>query len=349
MLTILVAGSVGQAATPKLKAKTTQGYVEAISMDGSLVAYDVKGALQGPACNRLFAWDVQPNGRTVKLSGAGTCAADETSTGAGVWQIAVAGDRVAWLVNTGGNTESTDELYTSSLAKPKEARVAEATRFGDVDCRLPGPRIGGLVGDVDLLAVNLWTDTAPDPRSCEEEVTQASLRTITGTSLTTIARGTAAWLARSAGLGRIAVQRADDTVALYSKSGRLLHELTPSSVSEVAMRKDYVVVLTTTKTLEVFSATTGRLRFRREVPAGAAHLDVYDGVAVYAVGRRVRAIELVTGKSATVVTAPRPVVGLALEGPGAVYAFNSLYTTRKGEVGNVVFVPFERLRAALSP
>jgi hypothetical protein len=344
---LLALGSVGLGAPPGVVAKTTQGYVEAISMDGPLVAYDARGALQGPPCNRLFAWNVRTD-RALKLSGRGTCSADETSTGAGVSEIAVAGDSVAWIVNQGGNTESTDDLYTASLANPREVRLASALRTGDVDCALKGRSIGGLAGDADVLAVNMWTSVAGAPGSCDTEVTRASLRTITGTSMKTIASGADVLLAESVDTGRIAIRRIDGTVALYSKSGRPLREVSPSSVKEVALSFDPLVVLTAAKTLEVFSARTGSLLFRRKVAAAAAQLDVHAGIAVYAVGRRVHAIKLDTGKSATVATAPRDVVALALEAPGAVYAYNSLYTQRTGEVGNVRYLRFDRLRAKLS-
>ncbi|HEU0303269.1 MAG TPA: hypothetical protein VFR32_01680 [Gaiellaceae bacterium] len=346
-LVFLLPGAAVLGAPPKVMAKITQGYVAAISMDGPLVAYDVEGALQGPPCNRLFVWHVH-TGSAKKLSGQRTCSADDSSTGAGVSQIAVAGSRAAWLVNQGGNTESTDDLYTASLAKPKEVLLASTRRTGDVDCVLTGRVIGGLVGDTDVLAVNMWSSVAGDPDSCDTNVENVSLRTIGRTSTRTIATGTDAWLADSADLGRIAVRRADGTVALYTKSGRLLRAVTPSSVKEVALRKDYVVVLTTARTLEVFSAVTGSLLFTRKVAGGAAHLDVHAGLAVYTTGRRVRTTELATGKSAVVATAPRDVIALALEAPGAVYAYNSLWTRAKGEIGNLVFLRLSELRAALS-
>jgi hypothetical protein len=333
-------------AAPPGLTQTTRGYVAALDMDGALVAYDVEGALQGPPCNRLFAWNVK-SGRQVVVSGKRTCSADDTSTGGGVTEIAVAGSRVAWLVNQGGNTESNDYLYTSSLLSPKERLIATAARTGDVDCVLEGRAIGGLVGDADLLAVNRWTSVAGDRNSCETGVSAATLRRIRTSGTTPIAAGSDAWLAQSADLGRIAVERADGTVGLYSRTGRLLREVTPSSVREVALQGNQLVVLREANTLQIFNATTGAAQFARNAVAGAAQLAVHSGVAVYSVGRRVYAIELATGRSAVVATAPRPVVGLALEGPGAVYAYNSLYTTAKGEVGNVVFLPFDRLHRRL--
>jgi hypothetical protein len=341
-----MAGSTSLAARPDVTVKRTNGYIGAIAMDGSRIAYDVKRALQGPECNRLFVWDVN-TGRTVLVSGRGTCSADDTSTGAGVSQIAVARSRIAWLVNWGGNSESSDELFTASLSRAREARIASALRTGNVDCVLEGTEIGGLVGDGDLIAVNMWRRVRSSGGQCATRVTQASLRLIEGTSTRPIATGASAWLARSSDLARVAVHRADASVAIFSRSGSLLREVKPSSVSEVVLRKDYLVVLTRAQTLEIFNAVTGARLFTRRVPLETARLDVDSGLAVYAVGRRVHAMNLRTGRSAVVATAPRRVIGLALEAPGAVYAFDSPYRQRR-EIGNVVFRPFRLLRAAVS-
>jgi hypothetical protein len=178
-------------------------------------------------------------------------------------------------------------------------------------------------------------------------VTQASLRVIGGTSTRAIATGSNAGLARSADLGRIAVQRADESVAIFSRRGGLLQEVRVSSVSEVVLRKDYLVILTRAQTLEIFDAASGEHLFTRRVPPGAGRLDVHSRLAVYAVERRVHAMNLRTGRSAVIATAPRDLVGLALEAPGAVYAFDSPYA-RGSETGNVVFRPFRLMRAAVS-
>jgi hypothetical protein len=113
------------------------------------------------------------------VSGKGTCGADSTSTGAGVRELAVAGPRVAWIVNLGGNTQSGDSLYTASLA-------------------------------------------------------------------------------RSADLGRVAVLRPDGTVGLYAASGMLLRAVSPCA-KDVALRKDYLVVLPKAGTLEISKRQYRRL------------------------------------------------------------------------------------------
>ena len=59
--------------------------------------------------------------------------------------------------------------------------------------------------------------------------------------------------------GRIAVLRPDETVGIYSAHGALLRLITPSSAREIAFGGGRLVVLTETKTLEVYDAQSGAL------------------------------------------------------------------------------------------
>ena len=126
-------------------------------MDGPRLAYAVSGG--GGGCTKVFVWNVKTQSAAV-VSGKGTCGADSTSTGGGVTEIAVAGTRLAWIVNLGGNTESDDSLYTSSLPGWQERRVTSVTRTGNVDGTLKGSWLTGLVGGGDRIALNQFTTDA---------------------------------------------------------------------------------------------------------------------------------------------------------------------------------------------
>jgi hypothetical protein len=324
------AGSAGPVAT----VKNTKGWIESIGMDGSRLAY----AVRGDTCTKLFVWNVVTNGGAL-VSGKQTCAADSTSTGAGVREIAVAGLRIAWIVNTGGNTESDDDLYVASLPKPKERRLVSALRTGDVDGALAGGWIGALVGDRDVLAVNTWKTDATGG------VTTAALRRIGNGSLTTISSGLQSYRVASADAGRIAVVRQDGTVALYSRTGTLLRAIVPSSLKEVALQGGDLAVLTKTRTVEVYSAATGKRRATWPVKPGAARLDLAAGRAVYAVWRTVHLLRLADGKDVALPAASRAIEGLEIETPGIVYAYNTVKKAR--EVGNLAFVPMSKATALL--
>jgi hypothetical protein len=274
------------------------------------------------------------------VSGKGTCQADITSTGAGVRELAVAGSRVAWIVNQGGNSEKDDYLYTALLPKPKERKLAYGLRVGGGAYDEPwvGGWIGGLTGAGAVLAVNQWTTTQGGV------VDTARLRTI-ASGLHTIATGSQTLQAGSTDGKRIAVLRQDGSVALYSTSGKLLRRVQPSAPKEVALGGGYLAVLTKANTIEVYSASTGKRLFTRHPAKGATSLDVEGGIAVYAApkagGRQVRTVHVLrlkTGKDTVLTTQARGVLDVQIEAPGVAYA---VYTT--GYRGAVVFVPMNRV------
>ena len=93
-------------------------------MDGSLVG---TGYLSTRPCDSVFAWNVLSGVRT-QVSGAATCGEGPTSTGSGVTEVAVAGQRLAWLVNEGGNSEQSERLYSAIL--PTRPSGATTPRCG---------------------------------------------------------------------------------------------------------------------------------------------------------------------------------------------------------------------------
>ena len=333
LVAALVLALPAQAAGPRVK--NTKGAIESLAMDGPRVAYAVAG---GSGCTKVFVWNVRSEGAAV-VSGPKTCNADNSSTGAGVREVAVAGLRVAWIVNQGGNTESIDYLYTATLGGAKERLVATAFRSGDVDGTLTGAWMNHLVGAGGDIALNrLTTDSA-------ETITQASLQRL-DSGLVTVALRPASLYTASVDLGRVAVLRTDQKVAVYDvHSRRLVLTIAPSSAKEVALGKDYAVVLTRTKTLEVYNSHTGALLRTWPVAAGASRLDVHSGIAVYAVGRTVFAIRLTDGRDAPIATAPRAIEGLEIEAPGIVYAYNTFRALN--EVGNLGYVPLTQANALL--
>jgi hypothetical protein len=316
LLLALPASSPAQAPT----VKQTRGWIETLAMDGSRAAYAVDG---GAGCTKVFVWDVRTGGGAV-ASGQGTCAADSTSTGGGVTQIAVAGNRLAWTVNQGGNTESDDSLYTATLPAARERLLVTTVRTGDIDGTLTGGWIGGLVGSGDRIAVNRWTTDGQG----------------------NVVSGLPTLHAQALDQRRVAVLRADGKVALYdADTGRMLLTVAPSSARQVVLRKDYIVVLTRTKTVEIFNSRTGAPVRTLPVAAGARQLDVHSGIAVYAVGRNVHVLRLGDGATDVIARAPRAIEGLQIEAPGIVYAYNTVRGLN--EVGNLAFVPLAKVNATL--
>jgi len=328
----LVLALSAAAANPSVQAtKPARGHVEGIAMDGTRVAYDVQGDLPR-RCNSVFVWNVL-TGKTTRVSGKGTCDADNTITsGAAVQRLAVAGTRVAWIVEQGGNTEADDYLYTAKLPRPREHRLAFARRTGSMlDPSFVGGWIGGLVGDRGLVAVNRWTTNRSG------DVVDARLELAGPRALKLLVPGPASLEARSADLGRVAVLRSGGTVAVYSASGELLQTIVAPAADEVALAGDYLAVLTRKGRLETYSASSGDHLRTWPVQSSAAHLDLYGRIAVYSTSGGVRVLRLTTGKSA-VVARTRGQAEVQIEAPGLVYAVKS----------TLYFVPHARVLAALS-
>ncbi|HEY7017037.1 MAG TPA: hypothetical protein VH297_01095 [Gaiellaceae bacterium] len=337
LATLLLATFAGSAAAakrpplPKPKTRTTPGRIEALAMDGTRVAYDVAAGTGAKArCNTVYVWNVARKSAT-RVSGRPTCGADSTSTGAGVRELALAGGRAAWIVNQGGNSESGDYLYVSSVARPGEHVLATAFRTGDTSGVLTGNWLGGLVGAGSFLALDHW---ATDSNGA---ITTARLRRV-GSRLGDLAEGAETMTARSTDGRQVAVLRTDGTVGLYSTHGALLRTVMPSSAVEVALRRDYLAVLTTARTVEVFNSHSGRKLRSWHVAAGAAHLDISSGLAAYAAGSRVHVVRLSTGKSVFGARAGAPVSAVALEPAGLVYA-----SGRGERPARIVYVPMGRV------
>jgi hypothetical protein len=323
-------------APTRTKVRPVNGTIEALAMDGPRVAYDVRHAI---GKNEVVVWDVN-TGKATKVSGKFTAAADVTSTGRGVSELAIAGPRVVWIVNHGGLTESDDYLCGSWLVKPKEQKLATAVRTGDIDGVLTGKWIGGLVGSVGLVAVNRWTTDSTGA------VTKGGLDRIGAVRLTRVASGPDTLWAQSADTfpARIAVAHADGTVAIFSATGRKRLTMTPSSTRRVALHRERLVVMTKARTLEVYDTRTGNLvktwPLKSPLPpeAQGGELDVEGNIALYTVGRELRVLSLRTGKDRVLAKRSRAIRFAQIESPGAVFV--------AGEM--LVYVPFARVAAVLS-
>jgi hypothetical protein len=345
----LVASAAGTTA-PQTPVRHLQVGVAALAIDGDRVAYDASSWLVAkPAPNKVFVWNVR-TGKTIKVSGGMTAAADTSSTGAGVFQLALAGSRVAWLMNEGGNLEGDDYLFTSSTTGPEEHQVASAIRTG-TSCpgrsasSCAGKWLGGLVASGNVIAANRWTTDATGA------VTTGQLDVLGGARLKEVATGANTVQAAVAGGGRVAVLHADGTVALYSLAGReLLTVNTPADTEAVALQGKSLVVATKSRQLEVYNAGTGSLR--KTLTAGGSkqprNLEVQDNIAIYTTGTagELHAVNLSTGKD-RVVAEPHGGVDLArMDGAGLVYADNGF--ERNFGKATLVFLPFARIKAAVS-
>ena len=151
------------------------------------------------------------------------------------------------------------------------------------------------------------------------------------------------------------------SIGVYSPTGTLLREIVPSSAKEVALSGDRLVVLTETKTFEVYNWRTGALIHTWPVAAKtprlqAGHLAVYGELATYSVDprqswtRSVHVLQLATGKDVVLATARGSAHRDAAIGPrGLVYVVTYYKHNRIGQQqhGKLVLVPLAKVLAAV--
>ncbi len=340
----LVASAAGTTAAPTKQVKLRQP-VGALAIDGSNVAYDLDNQAHSTATDKVRVWNVR-TGQTVTVSGKKTAAAGGVG-GDGVFQLAIAGSRVAWLVNEGGNLESADYLFSSSVTQPKERQVASALRNGDGGCsgRNPigctGAWLGGLVGSGNTIALNRWTTDATG------HMGSGGLYTLSGTQTKPVATGTSTVQAVSSDAGREAVLRSDGSVAVYSKSGSVQANVTPPTAMGVALSGKNLVVLSKGRKIEVYDAQNGSLQKTLSTlgKGGPENLDAQGNIATYTSNSSVRAVNLSSGKDRVVGTLGNRIAFARIDSAGLAYVANGV----RGSYGKatLVFKPMASLKAAV--
>lgn len=355
-LTLVLAQS-GAAKPSAPKVKQTAKPVAALAMDGPRVAYASGG--------KIYIWNVD-NGATSVVKGV------YSKYGA---EVAIAGRRIAWVTRyVIGNTYQTSEFLYTAPAGGKARLLRAARRYAGSEIgEWYGGWIAGAVGSGGTLAVSTWWSHG---RVC----TGQRLSLVTPTGLKQIATGPGAIMAASADGSRIAVLRNPDewpyaggaptpavTVGIYSSFGTLLREIVPSAAREVALTGDRLVVLTETKTLEVYAWKTGTLLHTWPIAKTtprlhAGHLAAYGQLATYSVdprqasSRSVHVISLATGKDVVIGTGRSGSLGYygrdaAMSARGLVYVVTYHEHGRLGtpQHGRLVFVPTAKLLAAVAP
>jgi len=334
--------AAGSTSKSRPKIRHIQGRIEALALDGSRIAYDV--GPQGVA-NKVLVWNVS-TGKTTTVSGKHTRSADDSSTGSGVIQLAIAGSRVAWLVNVGGNTEGDDYLYSSSVTKPKEREVATEQRLGEScpgrsQTNCAGQWLGGLVASGNLIALNRWTTDAAG------SVIDGGLYVLSGTTMKTVANGGITVEAASADGGRVAVLHPGIGVVVYSSAGMFLLTVSVPSAAATALGGHNLAVLTTTRQLEIWDTRTAKLRKTFAVAGSPkqppGNLDVQGNIAIYATGPSLHAVNLSSGKDRAIGKLRGSVAFAHVSSAGVVYS-----TGRFRSKGTLVFLPFARVAAAVS-
>jgi hypothetical protein len=352
------AGPASAAAPPPARTLTLSGPVGPIAMDGPLVAagYGVDGCEP-----TVLTWNVETGART-RLRGHGDCAD-------GLSDIAVAGTRVAWMSTWLGNADAEDQLFTASLSHPDGRRVMVADRSGSLgDGWLEGSWAGGLVGDGSRLLFGAWETSFEDAANCDpvNEHPTASCQVDVGGARLHVVGGAAEPFLPFAGAHAVSPQAMDSgrtvalvddgRIAVFGASLGVARVIRPvrqvagldcgSSTSGlgsgiVGLRRTRFAFISTSRTLDVYDALTGRLVHGYPVPQAmlpcGAHVDLYYGYAVYAGEHGLHVLKLSTGRDRVVATSASAFTRFQIDAPGLVFATG-------GHRGALHFLPFSQLR-----
>ena len=124
--------------------------------------------------------------------------------------------------------------------------------------------------------------------------------------------------------------------------------MTPPSALDVALAGKYLLVLTKTRTLELYDSRTGAHRKTLLVSGRGTpqNLDVQATLAVYTVGRELHVLNLATRRDGVLAKPSRGIDFAQIEAPGVVYAGN--VPNAGAGAGTLVYVPLARVAATVS-
>jgi hypothetical protein len=296
---------------------TVAGEIADIAMDGPRVAIAVRGL--GAECDRVMFWNI-PWQYVSRLTEEDELTCRQTHGRARIGTVAVGGIGAEWTTATG----RLERVLSATIVDCVERIIATA-RGHDSD-------LVSLAADGGLLA---YAVSYGPGAGGSVGVVGAQMRA------KTISTRLSAPLAVHVDAGRVAVLGADGQVELISARGQLLQTFWPTAPTAVALRGDRLLVLTRDARLEVFDALTGESLATWSVPRGLSPaLDAHFGVAVVTNRSTVFAVDLDTGRVATLVKTPGRVTA-EIEAAGVAYGY-----TARGR-GHVRFVSFAQIEAAL--
>jgi hypothetical protein len=341
------------------------GPVRELAADGGRVAILLRTSRPNCAQDRVAVWG--PSTRTLVPIGAAPCARS-TSTGTGLFGVALAGTRVAYVQFAGGNAREL-ELRLATLAQPRPATVASAAFGLDAE---QGTYIGRLAGDGALLAFDWWSLCRPcadvnptGPRGSVWRIVPAGSACPDGglgsrrrCALVQAALGRLRLLAVGGGL--VALKAADGSLVVTSAAGavRSAVPFAPGQLRAARIDGDgkTIVALVSSGGRNTLSVLTPAGTVRRTIPLRATKTagddpcgdpegcsvpalrleDLHAGVAVYVLGRDLHLVDVTTGRDRKIRVPGGGPVHAQLEAPGLFYSYQPASSRNRGRVA---FVP----------
>jgi hypothetical protein len=368
---VLLAGAAAAKSTSGRQVIRTASVVGGVAADAGLVAFAL-GETRGD-CDRIMVWE--PGRRSVVRVGSRKSPCQGLSTGEWIPYVALAGRRVAWGWDGGGNFHDS-VVRTATVGRPLRTTTV-ATRSHNVDS-LVGGFAGNLYGDGDLLAYGTWNvcegeedeSSNPCPPARLDRVPYDSqVHRIRGTRSIRIASDPGELGVLAVSTGRIAVLRSDARIAVLDAKGKPVRTF-PFARGEVrgaTLDGRRLVVLRRSEgrhSIDAYDVTNGSRVSRAIAPPGPtsdrrctwpvvalplcrepyARLRLVDserGIAVYVLGREIHLVQIADG-ARTVVRPPatRGTVEAQLERSGLFYAYQAADPKMPGRVA---FVPYTEI------
>jgi hypothetical protein len=365
---ILLAGAAAAKSTSGPQVVRTAGVVQDLAADAGLVAYTL-GESRGD-CDRVLVWE--PARRSVVRVGSRKGPCEGLSTGEWIPYVALAGRRVAWGWDGGGNFHDS-VVSTATVGRPLRATKL-ATESHNVDS-LAGGFAGSPHGDGALLVYGKWqvcegaTEDDCPVDTPKRKPYDSQVYRVRGTRSERIASDAGELGVLDVSAGRIAVLRSDHSVAILRATGApgRTFPFEPGELRGAMLDGRRLVVLRRSNgrhTVDAYDVLNGSHVSRPIAPPGPASdrrclwpvvslplcrepyarlrlADSESGIAVYILGREIHLLRIADG-ARTVVRPPatRGAVEAQLERPGLYYAYRVADAKLPGRVA---FVPYAQI------
>ena len=361
LLLLLSLGAQGSGgATAPARTLALAGPVTELAADGGRVG--ILLMTKRPRCSRDRAAVWTPSTRSLVPAGAAPCT-ESLSTGTGLFGVALAGTRFAYVLYGGGNIREL-QLRAGTLARPRAATVASAA-FGVDD--ETGTLLGNALGDGSLLVFNHWDSEGGADSADVLRLVPAGARCPgdVGAARRCATVGSTAGRIVAADAGRIVLRDPAGTLEVVRPNGTLVRSLPVPQARAVKLQGDDLVALLPAGRqrfrLDAYSVSTGALAHSWPLAGPAASAgdgrcgdplgcrtpalrleDVQNGFVVYELGRAIHLLRLADGRDVVVRTPAVGPVHAQLEAPGLFYSYRIASSTMPGRVA---FAPFPTLLA----
>ncbi len=325
LVAALTLAGAAPAATPKTATTGVAGSVDAIAVDGGLVAIASRYESGATVCDRVGVWN-PAKGTSVRLAGKDDgCRKADAAPDDGVVGLGFAGGRAVWAAYDYGNHAYCSDVWTATVSKPTPATVSGAACTGAFEGTTGESFAYG--GSGSFLAVLSYTYC--DVAECQDDSGAdlpaggygPELWRLSGAKLAKLKALADRTVLLDADATRVVVRAAAGTVSVLDAKGAAKAALTFKKGEALAARLAGTrVVVHVAKALRLVE-TSGTVVRTFKVPAGAVLAGATPTRTAYVSAGVVHVVRLSDGRDRTVGSA-KGFVAARLTSAGLAYAWN---------------------------